>query len=99
MTASYIVLTKQDWYLKSCVHLHEEVLASVGVHNELNCASTLVAHSQTSRNSRLPNALPELQGDVGCWSFLNNLSQCRCEVDAVWKSMQYSNMLVMSLVP
>lgn len=60
-------------YLQAGVHLHEEVLPSVCVHNELNSASSLVAHCQACCYGCLPNALPELKGDVGCRSFLNHL--------------------------
>ena len=48
-------------YLQACVHLHEEVFASVGVHYELDGASTLVSNCKASCHSCLPYALSELQ--------------------------------------
>ena len=59
--------------LQACVHLHEEVLASVCVYNELNSACALIAYSQAGSNSRMSNALPELEGDVGGWCLFNHL--------------------------
>ena len=47
-------------YLQAGVHLHEEVLASVGVNNELYSASALVPNCQACCHGSPAYALPEL---------------------------------------
>ena len=49
-----------ETYLQAGVHLHEEVFASVSVHNELHSTSALVPNCKTCCHCSLAYALREL---------------------------------------